>query len=237
MRLCALQHVPFEGPGSIGAWARANGRPAQLCRLYAGEPLPEAGEYDCLIVLGGPMGVYDEKQYPWLVQEKQTIETAILCGKTVLGICLGAQLIAAVLGKRITPNGNREIGWHVLKMTPAAKNTRLFSFLPDQFPAFHWHGDTFEIPGTAIHLASSQACTNQGFLYNHKVVGLQFHLETTFETARGLTEYCANELAAGEFIQPPEEILADRTRFTLINGYMYNLLDRLAAQHERSAAP
>jgi GMP synthase-like glutamine amidotransferase len=228
MKIHVLQHVPFEGLGSMAHWIAHKGYHLTFSRLYQNDPLPDLRAFDWLIVLGGPMGVYDEVQYPWLVMEKRMIEAAIRAEKTVLGICLGAQLIAAVLGKNVKPNPEREIGWYPLRLTRAANNTSLFGFFPDELLAFHWHGDTFDIPDSATPLASSEACSNQAFLYGKKVVGLQFHLETTQAAAQALIEHCANELTPGRYIQPPEMILSTPRRFDIINDYMRGLLGRMA---------
>jgi GMP synthase-like glutamine amidotransferase len=228
MKIHVLQHVPFESLGSIGQWVEDGGHQVTFNRLYQGDRPPKPGQFDWLIVLGGPMGVYDEDQYPWLVEEKQAIEAAIRAEKTVLGICLGAQLIAVALGKRVTKNPEREIGWHPLRLLQAAAHTSLFSFFPDELPVFQWHGDTFEIPDTAIALASSEACANQGFLYGRRVVGLQFHLETTPAAAQALIENCPGDMTPGRYVQKPEEILASPRHFEIINGYMWGLLSRMA---------
>jgi GMP synthase-like glutamine amidotransferase len=132
-----------------------------------------------------------------------------------------------VLGKKVTRNPQREIGWFPLRLTRAAHQTRIFGFLPDSFPAFHWHGDTFEIPDGAVHLASSNACENQAYLYEKRVLGLQFHLETTPATAQALVTHCADEFTNGAFIQSPTEILACAEQFASINDTMRGILDRL----------
>jgi len=228
MRIQVLQHVPFEGPGSISNWAAEKGHIVRTCGLFQGDLLPDPEQFDWLLVLGGPMGVYDEAQHPWLVAEKRLIETAIRAEKTVLGICLGAQLIATVLGKKVTRNPQREIGWFPLRLTQAAQRTHLFDGLPDELTSFHWHSDTFEIPDGATHLASSAACANQAYLYETRVLGLQFHLETTPVAAQALVTHCADELTVGEYIQTPVQILAAPPQFETINATMRCLLDRLA---------
>lgn len=227
MRIQALQHVPFEGLGSISSWVAEKGHSVHTCELFRNEPPPDPDQFDWLIVLGGPMGVYDEAQHPWLVGEKRLIESAIRAEKTVLGICLGAQLIATVLGKKVTRNPQREIGWFPLKLTQIALQTRIFDSLPAELTVFHWHGDTFEIPDGAIHLASSAACTNQAYLYDKRVLGLQFHLETTPMAAHALVTHCADELTDGEYIQSPTEILTTPEKFEHINATMRVILERL----------
>ncbi len=189
MKLHWLQHVPFEGLGIIEKWVEANGFGISCTRLHAGEQLLGIGNFDWLVVTGGPMGIYDHAEHPWLVAEKKFIRDAIDVGKTVLGICLGAQLIADVLGAKVYPGPQKEIGWF-----PIQRSEGTPGIIPKELIAFHWHGDTFDIPEGATQLASSEACENQGFVYNDRVVGLQFHLETTLESMEALIENCADEL-------------------------------------------
>mgnify|MGYP000849044073 CR=1 FL=1 len=179
MRIHALQHVPFEPPGSIEAWARHAGHALAITHLYRGDPLPAVEEPDLLVVLGGPMSVHDEARYPWLIDEKRFIERAIAAGRRVLGICLGAQLIAQVLGARVYANDEKEIGWFAVEATAAARTAAVFEGFPPRLLAFHWHGETFDIPAGAVHAARSAACAHQAFAFGDRVVGLQFHLETT----------------------------------------------------------
>lgn len=228
MRLHYFQHVPFEGLGSIKTWATQMGHEISSTRLYAKDSFPNLDDFDWLMVMGGPMGIYDEDKYPWLFSEKNYIEKAVVQGKIVLGICLGAQLIADVLGAKIYPNKHKEIGWFPIQKTRETAQTRLADFLPAQIDAFHWHGDTFDIPEGAIHIAKSKACENQGFIYDDHVVALQFHLEITEQSAEALIDNCHNDIKEGPFIQTPAEILSDRERFTKINLLMNELLNHLA---------
>lgn len=228
MRIHYLQHVSFEGLGTIEGWAQSHGHRLAATHLYAGEALPRSTEFDWLIVMGGPMGVGEEREYPWLGAEKRLIGEAIAAGKVVLGICLGAQLIAEVLGARVSANPHKEIGWfplHRVSQSPAA------AFLPPELEAFHWHGDTFELPPGAEQLARSAACEQQGFLWQERVVGLQFHLETTPASAATLIAHGGEDLAGarGPYIQTPAAMGGDPTRFATINRVMAKLLDRLAA--------
>jgi GMP synthase-like glutamine amidotransferase len=178
--------------------------------------------------MGGPMSVHDERAYPWLRQEKRFIESAIGAGKVVLGICLGAQLIAETLGAKVYANRLQEIGWFPVRRTTQAAATRLGAVLPEQFEAFHWHGETFELPAGAIHLARSEACAHQAFIYRERVLALQFHLETTRAGVEQLSQHCASDIVAGPFVQPAATMLADAGRFAGINQLMSRLLDRLA---------
>ncbi len=228
MRLHYFQHVSFEGLGSIEPWAKEMAYDVTSTRLFDKDPFPSLDDIDWLIVLGGPMGIYEEDNYPWLSAEKKYIEHAVVQGKIVLGICLGAQLIADVLGAKIYSNKHQEIGWFPIKKTPETAQTRLADFLPVEIDAFHWHGDTFDIPTGAIHIAQSEACENQGFIYDDHVVALQFHLETLEQSAKDLVDNCQDDITEGPFIQSSEEIFSDKKRFEKINFLMKELLNHLA---------
>jgi GMP synthase (glutamine-hydrolysing) len=223
MKIHWLQHVPFEGLGCIEPWLIENGRHISCTRFWAGDRLPDIGSVDGLIVMGGPMGVYDEAIYPWLAEEKAFIRKIVAQNTPVLGICLGAQLIAEVLGSNVRKNRHREIGFF-----PVTGDGKIF---PAKFTAFHWHGDTFGIPDGAEHLASSSACENQGFIYKNNVLALQFHLETTEQSLLSLYEHCQNEITGGPFIQTLEKATALRFAsgdlLETANVLMRQLLDQL----------
>ncbi|MEX1317187.1 MAG: gamma-glutamyl-gamma-aminobutyrate hydrolase family protein [Synechococcaceae cyanobacterium] len=221
MRVHWFQHVPFEGLGSIEPWLVDRGHQLSVTRFQhwqtsaaagpgpSGAALPDLDAVNLLIAMGGPMSVNDEAIHPWLAAEKRCIARAIERGIPVLGICLGAQLIASALGARVLPNPEPEIGWFPVQAipTPGGGGNAVFS-LPASLPVFHWHGETFELPSGAVPLARSAACANQAFRLGSSVVGLQFHLETTPETARALVEHCGEELVAAPFVQSAAEILA-----------------------------
>ncbi len=210
MKIHWLQHVPFEGLGCIEPWLAENGHAVTCTRLWAGDLFPSIGKkqqaltqaapnlgnVDGLIVMGGPMGIYDTDQHPWLAAEKAFIKEIIDQNKPVLGICLGAQLIADVLGAEVLPGQNKEIGFY-----PLAGDGEHF---PEEFMAFHWHGDTFDIPDGAVRLASSEATENQAFLYKDNVLALQFHLETTEESLMALYENCSDEIEEALFFHSSE---------------------------------
>ena len=198
--------------------------------FYLGHPLPSIAEFDWLIVMGGPMGVYDEIKFPWLNEEKSFIRQSIDSGKIVLGICLGAQLIANALGARVIKNQYREIGWFPIERKIDAEESAMADVFPEKLEVFHWHGDTFDIPKGAKLLASSEACRNQGFIIDSHVLGLQFHLETTSESAAALIQNCGAELDGSKFVQSEAEILSDESRFLKINGIMRSLLEKLENQ-------
>lgn len=225
MKIHYLQHAAFEGPGCIEDWARDKVHTLARTQLYQDEGLPGISDMDCLIILGGPMGIDDTHRCPWLNREKAFIRAAIENGCPVLGICLGAQLIAGCLGARIMKNRYREIGWFPITRAAELSGSTLAGVIPEHLEAFHWHGDTFELPPGAVRIAGSQACINQGFVYGERVVALQFHLESTAAGARLLIDNCADEITEAPYIQTAEQMLADASRFGKINELMYKVLD------------
>jgi len=228
MRLHYFQHVAFEDLAEIGSWARAQGATIRATRLYAGETPPIPGEFDWLVIMGGPMNIYEEDRYPWLKTEKAAIAAAVAAGKVVVGVCLGAQLIADVLGGPVTRNLHKEIGWFPVELTPQGHEMAAFRGLPARFTAFHWHGDTFAIPPGAVHAALSAGCRNQAFVYHDRVVGLQFHLESSAQSIKKLIDNCGDELVAGTYIQGAAQMLPAPDRVPEINGIMAQLLNNLA---------
>jgi len=227
MRIHCLQHVPFEGLGAIAKWIETKNHSLSFTRFHRQDPLPGTSDYDLVIVLGGPMSVHDEARYAWLTDEKQFIEDAIKNGKTVLGICLGAQLISDVLGGRVYKNAHKEIGWFPITLTIETEEAPIFSSLPKRFQAFHWHGETFDLPPGAVRMAETEACLNQAFLYGPRVIGLQFHLEATRESVKDLILNCSEELQPGRYIQSPKEMLLRPDGFVLINEMMVEILGQI----------
>jgi GMP synthase-like glutamine amidotransferase len=223
MRAHYLQHVPFEGLGSIGSWLEAAGAEVTATRFYEDAALPPLADVDLLVAMGGPMSVNDESQLPWLVAEKRFVREAVERGVPVLGICLGAQLIASALGARVYPNRLKEIGWLPIEAPPVGREG-LFQ-LPATLEVFHWHGETFDLPAGSSRLASSAGCKNQAFQLGERVVGLQFHLETTPESARAIVENCRDELVPSPYVQTEQQLLAaDSSRYRAINAVMDSLL-------------
>jgi GMP synthase-like glutamine amidotransferase len=230
MRLHSFEHVPFEDLARIGTWGEHQGYLLSRTRFYLHDQLPALSAIDWLVIMGGPMNIYEEDRYPWLVQEKAFIADAIAHGKLVLGVCLGAQLIAAVLGGPVSPNQYKEIGWLPVSLTPGATQSPLWQNLPAEFIAFHWHGDTFQIPPGALAAASTPGCPNQAFVYQNKVAGLQFHLESTPASVQKLVDHCRDELVPGPYIQTSAEILAPQHFFLEIEKIMNTFLHNMAAQ-------
>ncbi len=229
LRIHYLQHVPFEKPARIATWARRQGHTFKGSGLYRGEPLPSLADFDWLVIMGGPMSVHDEGLYPWLTDEKKLIERAIKARKRILGVCLGAQLLADVLGAKVYRNPHKEIGWFPVNLTPHATPSSLLADFPESFRAFHWHGETFELPRGARHLATNHACKNQAFEFDGTALGVQFHLEVTPSVVRALIQNCRADIGSGQYQQTPDQILARPEEFGMIRRLSYRMLDRLAA--------
>jgi len=226
MRAHYLQHVPFEGLGSIEDWLQITDYEISSTQFFNSTVLPDIEEIDLLIVMGGPMSVNDESDYPWLVAEKEFIRHAIEVGKPVLGICLGAQLIANSMGGEVFPNPVKEIGWFPVEPVKSTSEST-FQF-PDKSEVFHWHGETFSLPEGAITIAKSKGCENQAFQIGRRVIGLQFHLETTLRTAHEIVENCKDELIEDDYIQSEVDILSvPQDKYTSINQLMCRVLDYL----------
>lgn len=228
MKLHYLQHVPFEDLANIAVWAENKGYEISRTSFFNNDKLPPLSEFDWLVIMGGPMNIYEEEQYPWLAAEKSFIADAISHKKIVLGVCLGAQLIADVLGGPVSKNNYKEIGWFPVSLTSEAKKSALFNNLPQNFTAFHWHGDTFQIPPGALRIAGSEGCSNQGFVFSDRVVGLQFHLESSPKSINLLIDHCGDEIISGKYIQSPEQIRAQMDNIRGINQIMELLLDNMA---------
>ncbi len=225
MRVHILQHVEFEDAGHIQTWAQSNNVQISTTRLYASEQLAAIDDFDLLVIMGGPMSVNDQSRYDWLVKEKRYIEKVIGADKKVLGVCLGAQLIADVLGAKVYKSRCKEIGWFDVEKNAESKGG-WFDTLPDKFCAFHWHGETFDIPKNAVRLAVSRCCENQAFSYGTNVLGLQFHLESTKKSVAKLVENCGDELNdGGKFVQSKDQIAAKSKNTTEVNKLAERLLD------------
>jgi GMP synthase-like glutamine amidotransferase len=230
MKVHVLQHVANEGLGSIALWLAAQKAAVTFTHFYdQTSVLPSPDGFDLVIALGGPMSVNDEAQLPWLIAEKQFLRAVMQRGTAVLGICLGAQLIASACGARVYPNTEKEIGWFPVQGILQTEN--VFQF-PEQTDVFHWHGETFALPQGAVHLARSAACENQAFQLGNNIIGLQFHLETDAESAKAFVDADnaeapeKRELVRGKpYIQSAESILhAPAKKYADINALMESVL-------------
>lgn len=227
MRIHWLQHADFEDLGCIAPWLETQGHAVSGTRLYAGEAPPHSSAFDALIVMGGPMNIYEYGRHPWLRAEKALIRSALDAGRRVLGVCLGAQLLADVLGGPVTRNAESEIGWFPLRLTEAGRRSDLLADLPERFTAFHWHGDTYALPPGAECLASSEACAQQAFALGRQALGLQFHLEVTRADAQ---EWFRHEQPQpARYVQTPQYILEQLESFEDNNRWMRAVLGRFFA--------
>lgn len=229
MRAHVNQHVAFEGPGSIEVWLNENGYEITKTHFFESAEIPKIDTIDLLIVLGGSMSVNDEEDYSWLVSEKKFIRDAIEADIPVLGICLGAQLIANTLGSKVYPNPEKEIGWFQVEGVET-DDPSTFQF-PSSFESFHWHGETFDLPPGATLLAKNEVCENQAFQLGDSIIGLQFHLETTPKSAKNLIKNCRHELIPSIYIQTEKEMLsAPVERYHKINKMIAEILEYLHNQ-------
>jgi GMP synthase (glutamine-hydrolysing) len=214
MRALVLQHISVEGPGRLAPFLEQRGWTLETVALYAGAPLPEQpGAYQAIIVMGGPMGVYDDAMYPFLRQEHDFLQRAIAQEVPLLGICLGSQLLAKALGARVYRNPQKEIGWYTVDLTAAGYTDPLFAGIDSPVRVFQWHGDAFELPSGATALASSPLCTHQAFRYGDRVYGLLFHLELTPEIIHSWLDMFRDELAGVRGYIEPERIVTDIPRY------------------------
>jgi len=211
-RLHVIQHVPAEGPAEFGALAQAAGYLLSCTKVYEGAvashatkadgdwPYPAPDAFDLLLVLGGPMSVYDDP--PWIQAELACIRQAIDAGKVVVGICFGAQAISAALGARVYSSGIQEIGWWPVEresLPTSGLASNLGALFPEQFTVFHWHGDTFDLPAGAVRLLSSASCRNQAYIWTGvdskaTVLALQCHLETSFDALENMLVSFASDV-------------------------------------------
>ncbi len=219
MKMHILQHVDFEGAGVIENWAKAAHIQVTRTQFWLNAKLPDPKTIDAVVVMGGPMSCYDEAAISWMTPEKAFLKEAIASGKRVLGVCLGSQLLAEVLGGRVYPGPEKEIGWY-----PAQGIGPGMELFGAEFTPLHWHGDTFDLPPGAELLASSRAYANQAFRVGKRVLALQFHLEVTPADVRNLLAHCEPP-PDHPFVQPTSEILDKPERFHAANSLLVNLLN------------
>ncbi|HEY4060309.1 MAG TPA: type 1 glutamine amidotransferase [Puia sp.] len=208
MRFHCLQHVPFETAGILGDRILEKGHSLTYTPFYRGNVLPPATAFDGLVIMGGTMSVHDEAEFPWLRAEKELIATAIRQKKKVLGICMGAQLIAEVSGGRVYSSPHKEIGFAPVRWTAAAGQRFPGLKAADARPVFHWHGETFDLPPGAVLLASTPACKNQAFLLGDHVLAVQFHPEVTAGIVRDMVFHEGHELITAPYIQSAGEMFS-----------------------------
>lgn len=207
-----IKHVDFEGPGRFLQIFNTLNYKVTICEIWK-EPLPDKKEFDVFLIMGGPMSVNDVDLYPWLHVEKLYVRSAIESGKKIIGVCLGAQIIAGALGESVFLGEEPEIGWY-----PVRFNDNRLSFV------FHWHGETFDLPMGAELIASSAACENQIFSFGHNVLAFQCHLELDKDALASLLENCRNELVEQRFVMREDEIFEG---FTIYNNDAGRILNQM----------
>ncbi|HDZ15917.1 hypothetical protein LCGC14_1006690 [marine sediment metagenome] len=223
-KVAILQHAEGEWIGSMDAWFADKAYELTTYRLDKGESLPTLDTYDWLLIMGGPMSVYDEETYAWLAPEKKLILDSIEAGRKVLGICLGGQLIASAMGAKVYRNEQQEIGWYpVNKTDPSAE------WMPESLTPLSWHGDCFEVPINTIPFASSIVTPYQGFHLDQRVWALQFHLEAQDGTVESFFSVENSELPEGEYVQSKTDLFDDDVYLEQSREAIFALLDQLEA--------
>jgi len=225
MKFHCLKHVFFEGPENFENWALSNGHTFKTTNAYENQ-FPENESYDVLVLMGGPMSANDV-HLDWLQKEKRIIEQAISKHKKVIGVCLGAQLMASALGARVYKNHEKEIGWFPVYLTEDAKKNNLWNTFHDSFNVFHWHGETFDLPQGCTHLLQSEACLHQAFSFNEQMLGFQFHMEGTQQSLIQMMENSRSEMTSGKYIQEESMIRTLTEKLTDPTTVLFNkILDR-----------
>ena len=226
MRIHIIQHLAHEHGASIIDWAKNRDHDLSYTYTFNEEyAFPSLDHFDMLIILGGTMGAYEEDKYTWLRAEKYFIARAIEAGKLILGICLGSQILANVLGSEVYPHDKKEIGFFPIYKTEDGKIENSLADIPSIWTVFHWHGDTFDLPPGATHLFFSDGCKNQAFRKD-KCFGFQFHGEANAELLHALIAHERNELLKDDYVQSEDEIL----NFKLLDEnvkYFNGFLDRI----------
>ncbi len=227
MKVHVLQHSSINTLGTIEEYAKIKSHMLESTRFYETKSPPELESFDLLIIMGGPIGVYDYKENPWLIDEKAFIKQAIEAGKPIMGICLGAQLLADILEARVYENRHMEMGWFPVKVSGGENKPEFLERLPDEITVFHWHSRTFDLPVGAVKLFESKSCKNQGFIYNDRVIALQFHPEVNEDRILSLIKRFGDGMTNGPFVQKKEEMLGQKECLASTKEFMFLILDKL----------
>jgi GMP synthase (glutamine-hydrolysing) len=195
-QVLVLQHARSEGLGTIEGALRDAGHSYRYVRTFEGETVPKnSDQLDGLVIMGGPMGVYEHAKHCFLKHEMKLIESFLKEKKPILGVCLGSQLLASALGAEVKKGPRKEIGWYQIHLSAKAPSDRLWKGQPSSFTAYHWHGDIFDLPADAESLASSDMTPLQAFRFGENVYGFLFHMEVTREQIQTMLREFAEEIA------------------------------------------
>lgn len=217
LRIAALQHSPGTSSGTLTTWASDRGHRLEVRRLFAGDRLPDLGDFDWLVSLGGPMNC-DDESVPFLQPERRLVKDAISSEKGVLGLCLGGQIIARSFGANVAPSSRWETGWHAVEIEDAYLGR-------ENLTVFQWHQDTFELPTRCKRFATNSITENQAFRFSDRVVGLQFHPETSADWVRYLTK--EDPYPRGSFAQSPDEIVRGLEHQQALQRWFFRLLEQI----------
>jgi GMP synthase (glutamine-hydrolysing) len=222
MNIVCFTHVDFEGPGIIDSWARDNGHTLQVVRPYKGEAIPSS--FDMLIIMGGPQSVIKTDEFPYLLDEIQTVQKAVSQAKPVLGFCLGAQIIGAALGAKTERSPEKEVGVYPIQLTEEGLSDPLLAGFPNSFSVIHWHNDMPGLTKESVVLATSAGCPRQIVRYKSNVYGFQCHLEIDHEGMKDLISAVPEDLAPSAYTQDEKTLLSHN--YAAINDYMIQILNR-----------
>jgi GMP synthase-like glutamine amidotransferase len=227
MKIHCIRHEPFEGLANINKWIQSNNHHLTYTHVYLNENFPLVDDFDLLIIMGGTASVYEKKSFPWLIKEKEFVQKVINEGKKVIGICLGAQMLADALESQVYKGTGKEIGWFPVEFNTSGLPE--LKFLPDKLKVFHWHGDTFDLPQGAVRICSSELFQNQGFVYGKNVMALQFHCEMNIDQLTMIIKGAGRDLLnKGKYIQSEKEIMEKVGLIPSTNKLMFNILDYIA---------
>ncbi len=213
MKILVIQHSAADPPAEAAVVLDRLGCDVRIVRIDRGEAIPETVDADMLMMFGGAMSLTSPDPPPWLAQEKALIRRYVDEGQRVLGICLGAQILASALGANVRRNAQPEVGWHKIEVVDAPKRSKLADLFPRELTVFQWHQDTFEIPPGGVRLMRSTACRNQAFIVDDRILGCQFHMEANAKTVRTFLAVSSLWKQSGTFVQSESEITAGIERY------------------------
>ena len=232
MHLHYFQHNHFEDLGYIGDWAKSHNFTTSVTRFDLNPNLPSLEDFDWLVVMGGAMGVNDSDKYPWILKEIEFIKEVIRSGKTVIGVCLGSQLIASALGARVYKNAEPEMGFWPITFTADAQRDNVFRHFPANLTVMHFHFDTYELPEGAIAMAESTITPIEAFRFGNNVFALQFHSELTESNTPIFIRELTHEIVPGKLVQQPAEMLQNISYCRINNKVFEKVLDEILQPHK-----